>query len=325
MSSLRIAVIGAGLAGVSAATALCQADHQVFLFDKSRGCGGRLSTRRTPLGAMDLGAQYFTARDIRFRQALQHWLDSGWVAEWTPRLYRFDESGLQESVDDQQRFVGVPGMSGLVRQLLGDIPFSPQTHIASLHQTEDDQWLLEDDTGARHGPFDRVILAVPAPQAAALLNPAPSLQHTVTQVAMTPTWTLTAAFDSALPTSVDACFIRKGPLDWLSRDSSKPGRHGADTWVVHSSPDWAADHLEASTESVTARLLEALSEVLGVALPEPGFTHAHRWLFARPAQARNWGALAAPELGLYVCGDWCLDGRVENAWLSGQQTAHTLI
>ena len=325
MSTLRIAVIGAGLAGVSAANALYQAGHQVFLFDKSRGCGGRLSTKRTPLGAMDLGAQYFTARDTQFRHVLQHWLDNGWVAEWTPRLYRFDESGLQESADNQQRFVGVPGMSALVRQLLGDIPFAPQTRITRLNQIDADQWMLEDDAGNRHGPFDRVIVAVPPSQAAALLDSAPTLQQTVTHIGMTPTWTLTVAFDPALPTPVDACFIRKGPLDWVSRDTSKPGRHGADSWVLHSTPDWAAEHLEASTESVTAHLLEALSEVLGVALPEPAFTHAHRWLFARPAQDRNWGALAAPELGLYVCGDWCLDGRVENAWLSGQQTARTLV
>ncbi|QIB50890.1 NAD(P)/FAD-dependent oxidoreductase [Pseudomonas sp. OIL-1] len=325
MSSLRIAVVGAGLAGVSAASALREDDHQVFVFDKSRGCGGRLSSKRTPMGGFDLGAQYFTARDSRFRHALQHWLDSGWVAEWTPRLYCYDDTGLHESPDDQQRFVGLPGMSALPRQLLADVTLTSQTHIERLHPVEPGQWMLEDKTGVTHGPFDRVVVAVPAPQAVVLLEPAPTLQQTVAQISMSPTWTLAVAFDQPLATSVDACFVRGGPLDWVSRNSSKPGRHGSDSWVVHSTPAWAADHLEASPESVTAHLLEALSEVLGTALPEPACTHVHRWLLARPDDKRNWGALAAPELGLYVCGDWCLDGRVENAWLSGQQTARTLV
>ncbi|QJD60319.1 NAD(P)-binding protein [Pseudomonas sp. gcc21] len=325
MSSLRIAVIGAGLAGVSAASALREADHQVFLFDKSRGCGGRLSTKRTAVGGLDLGAQYFTARDTRFRHALQHWLDSGWVAEWTPRLYCCDATGLHESPDDQQRFVGLPGMSALPRQLLGDAVLTSQTRIAQLHRIDAEQWMLADDTGATYGPFDRVVVAVPAPQAIALLEPAPTLQQTLAQISMSPTWTLAVAFEQPLTTPVDACFVRGGPLDWISRNSSKPGRHGNDSWVAHSTPAWAADHLEASPESVAAHLLDALSDVLGIALAEPAFTYAHRWLLARPDETRNWGALAAPELGLYVCGDWCLDGRVENAWLSGQQTARTLV
>lgn len=325
MSSLRIAVIGAGLAGVSAASALHEAGHQVFVFDKSRGCGGRLSTKRTPVGGFDLGAQYFTARDSRFRHALQHWLDSGWVAEWTPKLYRYTDAGLQESPDAQQRFVGVPGMSALPRQLLADVTFTSQTRITRLHQADDAQWTLEDDSATTHGPFDRVVVAAPAPQAIALLDLAPTLQHTVAQINMAPTWTLAIAFEQPLPTPVEACFVRAGPLEWISRNSSKPGRQDSDTWVAHATPAWSADNLEASSESVAAQLSDALAEVLGTTLPEPAFAHAHRWLLARPVEERSWGALAAPELGLYVCGDWCMDGRVENAWLSGQQTARTLI
>lgn len=44
--TLPIAVIGAGLAGLSCAQALLQAGHAVHVFDKSRGPSGRMSTRR---------------------------------------------------------------------------------------------------------------------------------------------------------------------------------------------------------------------------------------------------------------------------------------
>jgi predicted NAD/FAD-dependent oxidoreductase len=62
---MDFAIIGAGMAGLACADALKEAGHNVALFDKGRGPGGRMSTRRmeTPLGevAFDHGAQYFTA------------------------------------------------------------------------------------------------------------------------------------------------------------------------------------------------------------------------------------------------------------------------
>ena len=41
-----VAVIGAGMAGLTCAQALCQSDQNVIVLDKSRGVGGRMATRR---------------------------------------------------------------------------------------------------------------------------------------------------------------------------------------------------------------------------------------------------------------------------------------
>lgn len=321
----HIAVIGAGLAGISAATTLAQEGHRVRLFDKSRGSGGRMNSKRTEVGDLDMGAQYFTARDSRFRNELKSWLDNGWVAEWDPSLYVYDRDGLRHATDDQQRFVGTPRMTGLTRQLLKDLDFVSQTRIQQLLQQEDGQWYLIDEQQQKHGPFNRVIIATPAPQAAALLDQAPQLAQTAAQVQMEPGWALGVAFNEPLPTPVEACFVRAGPLDWISRNSSKPGRPDQESWVLQSTPEWAHRHLDTDPQEVTRLLLEAFAEVIGCHLPEPLFAHPHRWLYARPAESCNWGALAAPEKDLYVCGDWCLGGRVENAWLSGQQAARTLL
>ena len=72
-----VAVIGAGLSGLSCAHALLQAGHTVHLFDKSRGPSGRMSTRRAEDAhgpwQCDHGAQYFTARDAAFRAEVARW------------------------------------------------------------------------------------------------------------------------------------------------------------------------------------------------------------------------------------------------------------
>ncbi|WP_022961222.1 NAD(P)/FAD-dependent oxidoreductase [Halopseudomonas pelagia] len=320
-----IAIIGAGLAGISAGTALAAEGQLVTLFDKSRGSGGRMSSKRTEFGDLDMGAQYFTARDSHFRHELRDWLDKGWVSEWDPAMYSYDDQGLHSSSDDLQRFVGNPRMTGLSRELLAGLNLVSQTHISRLRQDDQSGWLLIDDQDQVHGPFERVIVATPAPQAIPLLEQAPQLAHTVSQVQMDPGWTLAVAFHTPLNTPVEACFVRAGPLDWISRNSSKPGRSTQDSWVLQSTPEWALAHLETDKSEVSRLMLAAFNQIIGGPIPEPAFLHVHRWLYARPTEPCQWGALAAPEKGLYVCGDWCLGGRIENAWLSGQQAARTLM
>ncbi|GAC1032562.1 FAD-dependent oxidoreductase [Pseudomonas sp. No.21] len=323
--STPIAIIGTGLAGLSAAQALHAAGHAVQLFDKSRGSGGRMASKRSDAGSLDLGAQYFTARDRRFTEVVQQWRDRGWVAEWTPTLYNFRNGGLTPSPDEQVRWVGTPRMSAITRALLGALPVNFACRITEVFRGEQ-HWGLQDAEGLSHGPFSHVIIATPAPQATALLAAAPKLAGAAASVAMEPTWAVALAFERPLDTPVEGCFVQDSPLDWLARNRTKPGRETTlDTWVLHASSAWSKQHLDLPKEAVIEELHGAFAELIGCAVPAPVFSLAHRWLYARPAQGHEWGALADADLGLYACGDWCSSGRVEGAWLSGQEAARRLI
>src|SRR5690606_32994256 len=187
-------------------------------------------------------------------------------------------------------------------------------------------WGLQDAEGNSHGPYSSVIVATPAPQATALLAAAPKLASAAASVIMEPTWAVALGFETALQTPVQGCFVQDSAIDWLARNRSKPGRDGAlDTWVLHASSSWSRQHLDLRKEAVIEQLHGAFAELIGCAVPAPAFSLAHRWLYARPASAHEWGALADADLGLYACGDWCLSGRVEGAWLSGQEVARRLL
>ncbi|WP_150746227.1 NAD(P)/FAD-dependent oxidoreductase, partial [Pseudomonas fluorescens] len=166
--TVPIAIIGTGIAGLSAAQALTEAGHVVQLFDKSRGSGGRMSSKRSEAGALDLGAQYFTARDRRFVTEVQRWQANGWVAEWTPQLYTYHGGQLNLSPDEQTRWVGTPRMSAITRGLLGDLEVQFACRITEVYRGEE-HWHLQDAEGFTHGPFGHVVIATPAPQATALL------------------------------------------------------------------------------------------------------------------------------------------------------------
>ena len=322
--TVPIAIIGTGIAGLSAARALKDAGHAVQLFDKSRGSGGRMSSKRSEAGTLDLGAQYFTARDRRFVDEVQRWQANGWVAEWEPQLYNCQSGQLSPSPDEQTRWVGTPRMSAITRALLDDLPVEFGCRITEVFQGQQ-HWNLLDADGGNHGPFSHVIIATPAHQATALLAAAPKLASTAAGVKMDPTWAIALAFDTPLDTPMEGCFVQDSPLDWLARNRSKPGRDATpDTWILHATSAWSKQHLDLPKEAIIELLHGAFAELLHCSMPAPSFSLAHRWLYARPAGSHEWGVLADADLGLYVCGDWCLSGRVEGAWLSGQEAARRL-
>ena len=323
--TVPIAIIGTGIAGLSAARALKDAGHAVQLFDKSRGSGGRMSSKRSEAGTLDLGAQYFTARDRRFVDEVQRWQANGWVAEWEPQLYNCQSGQLSPSPDEQTRWVGTPRMSAITRALLDDLPVEFGCRITEVFQGQQ-HWNLLDADGGNHGPFSHVIIATPAHQATALLAAAPKLASTAAGVKMDPTWAIALAFDTPLDTPMEGCFVQDSPLDWLARNRSKPGRDATpDTWILHATSAWSKQNLDLPKEAIIELLHGAFAELLHCSMPAPSFSLAHRWLYARPAGSHEWGVLADADLGLYVCGDWCLSGRVEGAWLSGQEAARRLL
>jgi len=323
--SAPIAIIGTGIAGLSAAQALHAAGQEIHLFDKSRGSGGRMSSKRSDAGALDMGAQYFTARDRRFVDVVQQWQARGWVAEWTPNLYQCNAGTLRASPDEQLRWVGTPRMSAITRAMLGALPVTFSCHITEVFRGPE-HWHLQDADGQTHGPFSHVLIATPAPQASSLLAAAPKLAGAAASVAMEPTWAVALAFEQPLETLVEGCFVQDSPLDWLARNRSKPGREThLDTWVLQASSEWSKEQLDLPKNAVIEQLHGAFAELIGCAVPAPSFSLAHRWLYARPATAHQWGVLADAHLGLYACGDWCSSGRVEGAWLSGQEAARKIL
>ena len=123
-----------------------------------------------------------------------------------------------------------------------------------------------------------------------------------------------------VPLPVDGCFVEHSPLRWIARDSSKPGRSGPETWLLHASHAWSEAHVHDAATAVTSALLQAFAQLGG---PDPASVQAtaHRWLYADTAPPLNVDGWWQPETGLGLCGDWLHNGTVEGAWLSGRHLA----
>lgn len=305
---MRVAIIGAGMAGLACAERLRAGGHEVALFDKGRGPGGRMSTRRVETAAgtvaIDHGAPYFTARTPAFRALVEQWAQAGVVARWP-------EAG-------SDAWVGTPGMNAPIRALAGHHAVTWDCLITGLMRDDQGWRLLNTDDPL--GPFDAVVIAIPAEQAAPLLalHDFAMVRRAVTAQTR-PCWALLLAF--AEPIDAAPAIIRHhGIIAAAIRNSAKPGRTGPESWVIQAASHWSACHLEDEPPAIAARLLDAFAALLdrpvSRPLPAPLVATAHRWRFAMPTDNLD-GALWNPTLRLGACGDWLLSGYVELAWISG--------
>jgi predicted NAD/FAD-dependent oxidoreductase len=311
MKRLNIAVIGAGMAGLTAATDLKASGHGVTVYDKARGPGGRMSTRRqaTPAGevAFDHGAPAFTALDADFRAQIETWSLSGVVGPW---------QAAGEGV-----YVGVPGMNAPLKAMAAGLDCRWSVTISEL-VAGDAGWRLAGAEG--DGPFDAIILAIPAEQAAVLLADLDAgLAARARASVSTPCWSLMLAFDGPVATA-SAVVEGQGGAAWAGRQTSKPGRSGPESWVVQASPDWSAVHLELTPDAAAGLMLEQFQAAVGSALPGLVSAVAHRWRYARAGSTEGPAAVWVPGLALGVCGDWLGGSSVEGAWRSGRAVSRLL-
>lgn len=319
----RIAIIGAGMAGLSCGRALQAAGARVRVFEKSRGPSGRMATRRDDDWQCDHGAQYFTAREPDFRNEVDRWVRAGVADLWRPRLKSFDGSRWRILRSALERFVGVPHMTAPARWLAADLPLNLEATITQLARHADG-WML---TTAESGPvtqcFDAVVVATPPVQAISLLQAeTPRLAGVAASARMRGCWAVMMQFDTPPALDLDAAFINHGPLRWVARNSSKPGRSGAETWLLHATPEWSEDHLEDTPDVVTAVLLRAF---VALAAPAPERHTTHRWRYADAAPALKMGCAWDSVARIGLCGDWLNGGKVEGAWLSGRALAKRML
>jgi renalase len=335
MSSLKIAVIGAGIAGATCARELTLAGHKVHLFDKSRGAGGRLATRRLDwvdrdgrahTARLDHGAFGITARSAAFRAFVEQAVHAGWMTEWAPAR----ATGSLPLECGSPLFVPVPDMPSLCRRLLDGVDCHWSFAVDRL-QAGPSGWQVQSAGEPHPTSFDAVLLALPPAQAAPLLGPhRPGWARHASLAPMQPCWTMMgvsdAPADEAPPTpGWDLARPPTGPLAWVLRSDARPGRvrvAGQAHWVVHARPGFSRSHLEQPAAWVQQQMQDALAEWLGRPVE---WTHCvvHRWRYAMPQTHAGTAAPADPcwwdaRLGLGVCGDFLGGTGIEGAWRSAQ-------
>ncbi len=303
-------IIGAGMAGLSCAVQLANLGHRPALIDKGRGPGGRMAARRAEIAgaaiSFDHGAQYFTSRTPDFRAAVADWEAAGAAARW-------EAAGADA-------FVGVPGMNGPIRAMADRCDVRWGVRAISLTPSGGG-WQIATDAGELTASI--VLLAIPAEQASELLSETmPDLAAIAASVRSSPCWAAMAAFAAPLPIADDT-LRSEGPIAWAARNSAKPGRKGAESWVIHASQARSRELINLPKTDVANALLADFFALAGLAaVPLPLHLDAHRWLYALPETVAGPPAHFDAAARIGIAGDYLHSPRVEGAWLSGRALAN---
>ena len=322
-SNKTVAIIGAGIAGLSCAVRLKELGHKVELFEKGRSPAGRMSTKRGEDWTADHGAQYFTARDPLFIQQVGKWVTDQVVARWEPTLKVFEANQWTASNSKDVRYVGIPGMNAPAKQLAKDLTIHAGQTIDALKRQAGKWFLHSTESGDIATGFDEVLLAIPGPQALSLVREVdPAAKAIAERSNMKGCWTLMARFKDNVNVPYDAVFVNQELISWVSRNLSKPKRTGKESWTIHANAEWSQEFIELSKEDATEQML-ACAKKLGLDCAEAEVS-VHRWRYASGAASPAPAFYLNHELKLGLCGDWLNGGRVEGAWLSGHLLANNV-
>jgi predicted NAD/FAD-dependent oxidoreductase len=319
----KVAVIGAGLAGLSCSSYLRRAGCFVEVFEQERVIGGRVATARNGVVAFDSGAQYLTARSDKFRAYINELVSAGYAARWDPKTTTGDTKGVQLHT----WYVGTPGMSSIVRPLAESIRVHTGKKVHTLTQT-DKGWMIwfEDQTSV--GPFAACAVAIPAPAARLLLGRVEGMVETLSRVRMLPTWSVMVRLAERTLPDQDVYSDMSEVLRWIARNSSKPGRSaagGGETVVIHASPNWSRETEDADPEAVAEEVWAEVTRQLNLPAVTPQQMTAHLWRHGLVDQSLGESFIYSTHYKIGTAGDWCLGRLAEHAYESGQGLGRAIV
>lgn len=325
--ALNIAVIGAGLAGLTCAKQLQDRGFDVMVLDKSRGLGGRLATRRLHNTRVDHGLPFWEIQGPFSSKLTQGLAAKKLLQPWGDRLYQMRDDNSLMRLPSAQRYITPDGINAIAKVLAARLKVQRQFRAIKLTVDPAAQiWQIDSENDSIHA--QAIVLAIPAPQAVDLLvASALDILPKLHEVSFHPCITVMAGYEGEFPALGWQAVKLKGDRDlaWIIRDSSKYHHPPQPTFILHSTPEFAQYYLDTpNLEAAQTKLLHQAAQRLHPQLASPQWVQIHRWRYARTHQPLQQPyLLTQTPLPLICCGDWCLGDSIESALQSGLTAAQT--
>jgi renalase len=335
-----VVIVGAGIAGLSAAAELVASGRRVVVLEKSRGVGGRMATRRVGEAVCDHGAQFFTVRGRAFGGMVAEAHEAGAVATWCEGFAQAHtiDAAVTPATDGHARWRGLSGMTDLPKWLAAELPpdrcmLKTAVKVSAIASDGSRVKISLDPAPEAGGPTvlsaAAAIVTLPVPQSldlfmagglfAAPRGIAPEVHQQLATVTYDPSFSLMLVLNrpSLVPAPGGIQFAG-GPISWLA-DNQQKGISSVPAITVHASGAFSRQHFDDPPEQVAAVLVELVQPWIdGDPATAIVGQSIHRWKYAAPTTiipAALVAAVTSPPI--VCCGDAFGGPKVEGAASSG--------
>jgi predicted NAD/FAD-dependent oxidoreductase len=341
-TTVDVAIVGAGLAGLTCANKLKQAGLKVVILEKSRGVGGRVDTRRLHDTRVDRGLPCLEVQGEQTQPLIEQLCREGILQLWQGDFFELYPPDDWRRCLLYPRYIAPQGMTAIAKFLARDLDIQKQFRAIAIAASTDSTWQLAGETTTREPLTAKaVVVAIPAPQATILLKPLAPILPTefwqqLASVDFNPCLTVSAGYGERQaelanhkPSWQTVKIISHPDLAKLIWDSSKRENKDQAVLIAHSKGQFAEFYLDAEDlQPAGERLLTSAAELLYPWLASPQWLQVHRWRYALPKTSLTVPYLMATQpMPLICCGDWCGtgDNSLENALRSGLAAADRLL
>ena len=352
-----IIVVGAGISGLTVANELNLAGTGVTVYEKARGTGGRLGSKRLKITdavsanhapddaqadlsvGFDLGASSFSAKTAEFQQYLQELMLQNIVAK---------------TDDSKGDYVAISRNSMLTRHLSKDINVSFSTKITGI-EFKDGKWFLfgEPQADQRQPQKSTVnvskyvgyqyqsenviacckhlVLAAPAEQTTALLPKDHAALSWLTNINSDPVFVSSFILPSETLKDDDLNTIRQlsnTVIAEVSIEHAKPDRQNNGFQIIKltTTSEWAQEHITKPLNEIESQLQTIFNETLSnldINQTHTVTQYTHRWLYSQYSDLiKNTKGYLSFSDNLHIVGDYfdVQSEQNENAGVSNHQS-----
>jgi renalase len=326
MIKKKIAIIGAGISGLVLAKNL-KDYFEIKVFEKSRGVGGRMSTRRDNDFVFDHGAQSFCARSREFQNFLQPFIDSGDIEPWCGKAINiFSDGRVTKRTWFETHFVATPNMNSLCKKIAHDCDIVLESEIAPLTKIGK-KWIIQDTSGKDFGEFDFVISTAPPKQSETILKEFLSNKNIFSDIRMQPCFALMIGFRNKI--NLDWIFAKtyQSKIKLISVNSSKPKRNNEVTcFVVHSDASWSTANIDRDRADLLHELASEFTKLTAIDYKESDYLSIHLWRYALVSNTiKTQNYLCDFQNNFSAISDWSSSSRIEEVVLAANYLSEKII
>ena len=322
----NVAVIGAGITGITLAN-LLQKKVNITVFEKSRGVGGRMATRRAEPYQFNHGTQYFKIENKEFKDFLQPLILNKIIKPLEVNQIEIlnKEVIKRTKIYNKQYFTAESKMNSVVKYLINN-NFSIKL-LCKIEKIikENDKWFVIESGQVSFGPYDWLIITIPPNQAKEILYNNFKFLDIIKKIKMRSCYSLMLGFDKFEEFDFDTALFLDEDIQWFSIRKIILENKEYYNLLINSSYNFAEQNINGSKDKISDHLIKQVSDILKCKLNNYEHKALHFWKYAMSEKNNNLGSLLDEDLKVIVCGDWCMNGKVEGGFLSAKDAAKKLI